>query len=243
MSNLVKVEEHTAVETRQEMTPMGMIGRALEMGLSADILKQMMDLRDREDAKQARRAFDAAIAKAKAEIKPIYRNATGHNNKSYSDFSAIADAVDGILSSNGLHYRFKTAQTDRINVTCILAHEEGHSEETTLSGPPDATGSKNAIQAIGSTLSYLQRYSLVAALGLASARDDDGKAAGLGNAKAISREQIKIILDLIEDTETDTEQFCRAVKIDAIPNLLVSDFNSVVGMLNQKKAKMKGAAA
>ena len=53
------------VEART-MTPMEMVGRALEMGVSADILKQMMDLRDREEARNAKLAFTRAVAAATA---------------------------------------------------------------------------------------------------------------------------------------------------------------------------------
>jgi hypothetical protein len=86
--------------------------------------------------------------------------------------------VDPIIGKHGLSYRFRTTQTDKISVTCILSHKAGHSEETRLPAPPTPSGNKNAIQAIGSTLTYLQRYSLVQMLGLAAANDDDGKAAG-----------------------------------------------------------------
>jgi hypothetical protein len=116
------------------------------------------------------------------------RNATGHNSKKYADFAGIARVIDPILGQHGLSYRFRTVQTDKIAVTCIL-FGHGHSEETTLSGPADASGSKNAIQAIGSTLTYLQRYSLVQMLGIAAGDDDDGKAAGIG-ATTIDEQQI-----------------------------------------------------
>ena len=33
----------------------------------------------------------------------------------------------------------------RIAVTCVLTHEMGHSEETTLEALPDTSGSKNSI--------------------------------------------------------------------------------------------------
>jgi ERF superfamily len=63
-------------------------------------------------------------------------------------------------------------------VTCILTHQMGHSEETTLAGAPDNSGSKNSIQAIGSTVTYLERYTLLAATGLAAANgDNDGQGA------------------------------------------------------------------
>jgi hypothetical protein len=64
----------------------------------------------------------------------IARNATGHNSKKYADFAGIARVIDPILGRHGLSYRFRTVQTDKIAVTCIL-FGHGHSEETTLSGP------------------------------------------------------------------------------------------------------------
>ncbi len=244
MENAVQVQAPQQVvidQPRAVMTPMEMVSRALEMGVSAEILKQMMDLRDREEAKQARKAFDSAIASAKAEIPPIIRNATGHNSKRYADFSAIASVVDPILSRHGLSYRFRTAQTDRISVTCVLSHREGHSEETTLSGAPDTSGNKNPIQAIGSTCSYLQRYSLNAALGLSSANDDDGRAAG--SIETISQEQVKTILALLAETDSDVEQFCKMGNIEAVPDMAANQFDAAVRLLNTKKAKMQQRAA
>ncbi len=204
-----------------------------------------MSLQERWEASQARKAFDAAISAAKAEIPAIVRNATGHNNKRYADFSAIATVVDPILSKHGLSYRFRTTQTDKVTVTCVLSHKEGHAEETTLSGAPDTSGNKNAIQAIGSALTYLSRYSLMAALGLAATNDDDGKSAGKSDdeLRRISPEQVKEILALLEETESDIEKFCEVAKIGAVPDMLASDFDGAVRVLNVKKNKMHQRAA
>src|ERR1043166_3719179 len=155
-----QIEIIDAVPSRA-LTPMDMVDRALTSGASIEIVEKMMGLQERWEANQNRKSFDAAIAAAKAEIPPIVRNASGHNAKKYADFAAIARVVDPIISKHGLSYRFRTTQNDKINVTCVLSHKAGHYEETTLAGPADMTGNKNAIQAIGSTLTYLQRYSLV----------------------------------------------------------------------------------
>lgn len=162
---------------RSPITPMEMLNTALTRGADVAVLERLMGLQERYEANQARKAFDAAIADAKGEIGPIMRNATGHNEKRYADFAAIARTVDPILAKYGLTYRFRTDQSDKIHVTCILSHKDGHSETTTLAGPSDTSGNKNAIQAIGSTLTYLQRYSLIQMLGLATSNDDDGRAA------------------------------------------------------------------
>jgi len=148
------------------------------------VLEKLLALQERWDANQARKAFDNAIAAAKAEIPEIpktsrvdFKSTKGHTQYSYADLAEIAKTIRKPLGEQGLSYRFRTASSapDHIAVTCIISHRDGYSEETTLSGSPDASGNKNSIQAIGSAITYLQRYTLSAALGLAASDDDDGR--------------------------------------------------------------------
>ena len=76
----------------RSITPMEMLSRAIEGGAGIEVLEKLMDLQERWEARQARRAFDEAVAAAKSEIKPIVRNREGHNAKRYADFAAIAAA-------------------------------------------------------------------------------------------------------------------------------------------------------
>lgn len=224
------------IETGAAITPMEMLNAAVQRGADIDVLTKLMDLQERWEKGQARKAFDEAIANAKAEIGPVVRNARGHNNKAYADFAAIARSVDPIITAHGLSYRFRTTQTERINVTCVLSHKSGHFEETTLSGPPDASGSKNAIQAIGSTLTYLQRYSLIQALGLAAADDDDG--ASSANATGpISDDQAKRLMALVDETGTDIAKFCAYLRTPSIADLPASKFKDAVAALEAKRGK------
>lgn len=232
MNAVEKIEQ--PAETRA-VTPMDMLNRAVESGAGLEMVEKLMSLQERWETGQARKAFDRAIAAAKAKITPIQRNAKGHNDKRYADFAAIAKVVDPILSEHGLSYRFRTAQSDRISVTCILSHEDGHSEETTLSGPADASGSKNAIQAIGSTLTYLQRYSLVQMLGLAASNDDDGKAGADGGV--ISEDQAAELIALADEVGADKRAFCEYFKIDGIAMMPAKDFDRAKVALNKKRAK------
>lgn len=59
-----------------------------------------------------------------------------------------------------------------IEVTCVITHVEGHSEETKMIGPEDYSGSKNSIQSRGSSTTYLERYALIGALNLVTADGD-----------------------------------------------------------------------
>ncbi len=216
------------------VTPMSLLQSAVANG-NLDLAERLMGLQDRWEANQARKQFDAAVSDAKAEIPPIERNAKGHNDKRYANFAAIAKVVDPILGKHGLSYRFRTTQNGAIAVTCILSHKAGHSEETTLVGPADATGNKNAIQAIGSTLTYLQRYSLVQMLGLAAAADDDGAAAGVG--EVINEDQLKQLIALADEVGADKEKFCVVMKVPSFADIRANEYKRAVDLLNTKRAK------
>lgn len=228
-------ETSVATQPPAVLTPMALIERALASGAGMDVIEKFMDMQERWEKNQNRKAFDEAIAAAKAEIAPIHRNATGHNNKRYADFAAIAVAVDPILSRHGLHYRFRTNQTDRISVTCILSHKAGHFEETTLSGPADNTGNKNAIQAIGSTQTYLQRYTLVSMLGLAASNDDDGKSAA--GKPTITQEQADTLRDVLEANGKDIAKFRKWAKVEKIEDITTDAYQACLDAANYKAAK------
>lgn len=212
------------------LTPMEMLDRAVSQGASIETLDRLMTLQERWEKNQARKDFDAAISEAKKEIKPVARNRNGHNTR-YADFAAVATAVDGPLSAHGLSYRFRTRQEgDRIHVTCVLSHRAGHSEENTIAGPADTSGSKNAIQAIGSTLTYLQRYSLMQAVGLAATNDDDGKAANA--AKPITEKQAEEIKELIAHVGADIGKFLVAFQIETVDDLPSGRFDEAKARLS-----------
>jgi len=218
------------------VTPMEMLSRALERGADLTVLEKLMDLQERHEKNLARKAFDAAVSDAKAEIPVIKKNRTGHNNKMYADFSAYAKVIDPILAKHGLSYRFRTKQETAIYVTCIVSHRDGHSEETTLMGGADNTGNKNSIQAIGSTLSYLQRYSLCASLGLAAAEDDDGASAD--GDEPITDEQRDELQRLLEANGGDVEKFCSYIKVDALSDIRRDKFEDAKKII-VTKAKAK----
>lgn len=223
----------TQEQAAAPMTPMQMAYQLIQNGADLGSVKEMLAMSKELAADQARRAFDEAVALAKAEIPVVSKNATGHNDKRYADFSAYARAVDPIIAKHGLSYRFRSSQGDnKITVTCVLSHKAGHAEENSLSGPADASGSKNAIQAIGSTLTYLQRYTLIQALGLAASNDDDGRAVTTaGNGGPINDEQLTNLRKLIDTSGADTQLFCEKWAIEALPDLPAAKFREAFGSL------------
>lgn len=231
----VEITERHNVAALTPITPMAMLAQAIERGMPVETVDKLMALSERWDATQARKAFDMAIAAAKAEIPVVVKNATGHNSKKYADFAAIARAIDPVISKHGLSYRFRTVQGDKISVTCVLSHEAGHYEENTLTAMADTSGNKNAIQAIGSTLTYLQRYSLVQALGIAASEDDDGRQAGTG--ETITDEQVDEISKLLIDTKSNLTLFLKKINLESLTEIRADKFADAMKLIRDTAAK------
>lgn len=166
---------------------------ATDPAVPVEKLERMLAMQERILEREARKAFDNAIADAKASITPIVksaqvnyenRNSPGSTQYKYETFDAIARQIDPILSQNGLSYRFRSSQENNtLSVTCIIAHRDGHTEETSLSGPPESSGNKNGYQSLGSAATYLQRYTLKLALGLSAGHDDDAQGASTAGSQ------------------------------------------------------------
>lgn len=219
-----------------------LVAQALRSGVPADVLKELICLQERVEQNDARRAFDAAMSDAKGNIGPILKNrevdftsAKGRTNYRHEDFAQVARTVDPILREHGLSYRFRSAQEgQRVRVTCILSHRDGHSEETTLEAAEDHSGNKNTIQAVGSAATYLQRYTLKLALGLSSSTDDDGAAVGAGDK--ITPEQAAEIERGLADTKTNLHKFLAIFKAEIVADLAAKDLPRAMQIIGERRA-------
>lgn len=242
MSTVAKIEDAPPPAPVSETAALiSMIERAA-VNPSVDVEKfaRLLELREKAEASFARKAFNNAVALAKGEIGPIVKDKAvdfttqkGRTNYKYEGFDTIARAVDPILNAHGLSYRFRAAQDgNKVAVTCILAHRDGYSEETTLSVAEDHSGNKNAIQAIGSAATYLQRYTLKLALGLAASLDDDAQSFGPGGE--IDDAQLQELRQLIINTDSDLPKFLRYFRVETLDKLPAAKFESAMRMLKAK---------
>lgn len=229
----------TELRPAPTITPLGLLSSALDRGADEHVLAQLIGLHERTRQDEARRAFEAALTAAKAELPVIAKTqiaSIGAKHYRHEDLAEIARAVGPVLARHGLAYRFRSnSDGERATITCVISHRDGHNEENSLSAGADHSGEKNAIQAIGSTLTYLQRMTLKAALGLAAADDDDGKAAGTG--QTITRQQTRELLALIDEVGGEREALLRFFKINAFAELPARRFRQALVMLNDKKGR------
>ena len=213
-----------------------------------DKLERMLALKRDHDRDNARVAFAAALAAARSKIPPIVKDATvdftsskGRTHYKHETLAGIAKVIDPILSEFGLSYRFRTDQGNGgVRVTCIIAHAHGHSEETSLTCAPDGPGSKNPFQAVGSAVTYLQRYTLKAALGLSAEIDDDAQSAAprpdsqMGRpaeVKTISQEQFVQIREKADEAGVSEDQITKTAGIEHLHDLPADSFDPLMRKL------------
>jgi hypothetical protein len=172
----------------QRATPADLVASALARGASIEQLQQLMEMQIRWEAHEAEKAFNEAMAAFKANPPEILKDKHVHyvGNKGAVDYDhathfGVTKAIAAGLAHHGLSHSWKSTQEGgKITVTCTVKHRAGHSDSTSLSAEYDSSGGKNAIQAIGSAKTYLERYTLLGITGLSTSDigDDDGHGAG-----------------------------------------------------------------
>ena len=225
---------------------------AMQAAINANVdlakIEKMMELQAKWDAMEAKKAYTIAMAEFKKNPPVIIKDKK--NNQYNSMYTTIGNLVNTVLpkmSECGLSHRWEIVQNDKqIIISCIVTHEKGHSETTTMMAPPDNSGSKNAIQQIKSTRTYLQAATFESALGLASTDanvDDDGNAAG-NNIVYLTEEQRSKLVDAIADVGVNSVEFLKWLGYESIETIEEKDYNRAISGLKQKKsAKQKKEGA
>ena len=174
-----KKPQSISTASSSSQSPAEMIRQAISGGADLEKLEKLLSLQERWEANEGKKAFHRAMAAFKLDPPNIEKDRkVAYLNVKYNHASLanVTQKINEALSRHGLSASWIVKQNGAVSVTCKITHEQGHSEETTLTAPADATGSKNAIQSIGSTITYLERYTLLALTGLATHEmDDDGK--------------------------------------------------------------------
>lgn len=157
---------------------------ARDPSVDIDKMERLIAMQERVLSRQAKEAYDAALAELQPSLPVVtehggIKDRNGNIQSTYALWEDINDAIRPLLAEHGFALSFKTGrQGDAVAVTGILSHRGGHREETTLELPADGSGSKNAVQAIGSSVQYGKRYTASALLNITSrGEDDDGQSA------------------------------------------------------------------
>jgi hypothetical protein len=237
------------MEINTDTSPASMIYAAIAGGADLDKLEKLMLLQERFEANEAKKAYVSAMAAFKADPPRIEKTkqvkfSTSKGTTEYKH-ALLADAaaiINTALSRHGLSAGWTTSQADKlITVTCKITHAMGHSEQTSLVAAPDDSGGKNGIQAIGSTVSYLERYTLFSLTGLASHdMDDDGRG---GKVQSITEDQQNTLVSMMEDNGfgADIPGLLKYMHVEAISEIPSKSYNKALSAI-KAKIKKKGDA-
>lgn len=218
--------------------------RVIEMAIeSTDLekIEKFMDLKERHEQTEARKAFHLAMAEFKKE--PIHIGKDKKNTQYGSMYTTIGNLVNSVAPKLGLHglshkWDIEQAQDGTVKVTCVATHSLGHSESCSMFAPPDKSGSKNAIQQIKSTRTYLQAATFESLFGLASSDaniNDDGN--GAVAVKYITEKQVSQLTDMLLAIDKTEEAYCKYKGVESLNHIPSHLFNSCVKDLEPEASK------
>ena len=238
MTNVARVEQQELVAVSENTAMVSMFERmASDPNVDVDKLERLMQMRERAIERQAKADFDAAMADMQPELPAIGERGKaivqGQTRYTFALWEDINTAIKPVLQKHGFALTFRTDFKDGITVTGVLSHRAGHREETSITLPSDSSGSKNAVQAVASSVSYGKRYTAGALLNLTShGEDDDAYRAAV---EPISDAQEIQINDMLEATGSDKAKFLKWLKVEKVSDIPAKSFDSVMSTLKAKE--------
>lgn len=237
---VAKVQEAQApaIVESESAALISMIERAArDPNCDIDKMERLFKMQQDAVSRRAKTAYLAAFSALQSELPAAVRHGTGHNSKKYARYEDIIETLRPFFSKHGfsISHRVSTTAT-AITVTGVMGHAAGHSEETSIVLPPDASGNKTAVHAMGSAISYGKRYVTLTLTGIATEdEDDDAKRASAG--ALISDEQAMELRDNIEASGSDLKKFLAYFKIACIADMRATDFDRAMKALAGKQSK------
>ena len=229
---------------------LGLIERAAaDPGVDLDRMERMYAMYERASARSAKSAYIDALMAAKAALPRIIRagaasyedKKTGEAKKafSYAKWEEVVGQIEPVLAAHGLMLTFTTEQQtgDRVAITGVLSHRDGHSERAQMALGCDASGGKNNAQGWGSAISYGKRYTAFALLNLVGHDDKDTDGAP---PPADTTKPLADLKALIVETKSDIGRICQHFSVETLDDLSAAQISQVVTGL---KARQRQGAA
>jgi hypothetical protein len=162
----------------QETSGLALVVERLAANPDVDVakLEKIIELQERILAHQAEAEFNSAFALMQPEIPTIIERKQGDAGKwMFAPLEDIIAPMRQILSRHGFSISHSTEWPDgkTVKVIGLLTHRGGHARRSEFQATADQTGSKNAIQALGSSVSYGKRYTTKDLLCIVTAGEDD----------------------------------------------------------------------
>ena len=244
MNKVTTLESMPEVVATDASSIMDVISRAAsDPTVNVDKLERLMAMYERITSRSAEQAFNEAMSAVQTEMRPIAADANNPQTKSkYASYLALDRAMRPIYTKHGFSLSYNTADgapEGCVRVVCDVA-KGGYSKPYPVDRPADGKGAKGGdvmtkTHAAGSAFTYGQRYLIKMIFNIAVGEDDDGNRAGAG--PLITSEQVGDLQALLDEVKADKERFCKYLKIGSLAEILASDFDHAMRLLEAKRSK------
>jgi hypothetical protein len=237
---------------------------ALNPHANVEKLDPMMAMYERLKAKEAELAFNGAkgrILKKLAGIKIVKNRPVlpeGDNGGpqrstaeafKYAPLEEIDKHLRPLLAEEEMDLSYSDEPCDcGILIRGRLKHlPGGHYEDSFMPAPPDTTGGKSNVQAVGSTNSFLRRYVACNIFNIVVVGDDDD-----GTGGTIDEAQARTILELIKKAKVGPKflKYMKARSVEetgsleaAVATIAARDYRKAVSTLEEQIAKAEAGHA
>lgn len=227
---------------------MALLRIALERDGGIDVIERLSALREREQEREAERAFDAAMATFRAQVPPIPRDRRGAgfapkgggaiHYVMYAPLETIQRVCDPLLSAVGLRYWWSSEATaDTVTTTCHLRHVGGFGQRSTMTLPVTGPPKSSATQAHGGTRSFAKRLTLSDVLGITTTDDVDG--ADGARTDPLSDDQVVVLSEHVDAIREDgirfdIVRFCRIFDAERIADIAADRYEEALGLLQTR---------
>lgn len=216
------------------------ITKAIEMNAPIETLERLFALHKEVQAEQARAAYTQALAKFQKECPEIKKNKIVKNKDGqsvrykFASLDSITMQIKDVVAKNGLAYTWDVIKKDNnMSVTCTITHVLGHKEQSTFEIPITPSDFMTQPQTYASAQTFAKRYTLMNALGIATA-EEDTDATDVKQQKNAKSPKAKIVIALkrlgyaTDDVVVIKETIMKLTQLE----LVEKNYEEIVARLN-----------
>jgi len=224
---------------------------AVDKDLDMDKLERLLEMKNQEEEKTAKAAFNAAMAVVQRHIQPIISDAENdHTGSRYAKLCTVVNTLAPIYTEQGFSVSYGQAKCDSeklindgwFRTTAELSHAAGFSKDYFVDLPADIMGSggkvnKTQIHGTKSTITYAR--GILMGMMFNFTTSDDGDTDGNMPGEVITEEQaanLRDHLSAFDDADECERDLCSFLKVPSLAELPVKLFAKAMKAINEQKA-------
>lgn len=222
----------------------GLFRLAIEKGVAAGELRELVALHDQVTQRLARQAYFEALAAFQRDMEPVVRTRQadvttrdgGGMKYKFANADDVLTTVRPTLLQHGLSVKFdQKLEAGQCTGFCTVMHVAGHSETSSFTVPTESRAGMSPQQKVGAAMSYAQARVLGIALGFTTT---DAEPDAI-DPTPITKEQADEISQLVHDKKIDPARVLKFLGVDAINEIRAMDYLKAVAALDAVQVKSR----